>query len=292
MLRNFCQDFSARCCLCRGYEPAPPHRHSLLSDKMPVSWIPGLCRYATSIYLHHWPGSSECIWPNVNTTLEETVSLMWLEEFACHRTEGRMLQYALLALLNAAIFFRYKDLLDLLFMMQRYRHKPLPEDSPAAHPIRILTLHPGRQGSPIHCEVNSVTLELAEPYDALSYAWGDSKVTKAITVSGRSLRITINLESALRHLRNESEPRRLWIDAICIDQNNDIEKSRQVLLMPKIYKRASKVLAWMGEASAEDELAFDMLEQWQKDDEQFPSRPRIYLHNIQLDRESMDNRKY
>jgi hypothetical protein len=58
--------------------------------------------------------------------------------------------------------------------------------------------------------------------------------------------VTLNLESALRHLRDEDKPRRPWIDTICINQSDIEERSKQVSRMLDIYKYARKVLIWLG----------------------------------------------
>jgi Heterokaryon incompatibility protein (HET) len=58
--------------------------------------------------------------------------------------------------------------------------------------------------------------------------------------------VTTNLESALRHLRLKNDARRLWIDAICINQSDILERNHQVKNMKSIYSAASKVLAWLG----------------------------------------------
>ena len=52
----------------------------------------------------------------------------------------------------------------------------------------------------------------------------------------------------------------MWIDAICIDQSNLLERGEQVLLMRAIYRSASCVLIWLGEQDAESDLAFDIME--------------------------------
>jgi len=60
-------------------------------------------------------------------------------------------------------------------------------------------------------------------------------------------------------LRLESEPRVLWADAVCINQQDDNEKSKQVQLMLDIFASASKVLAWTGEASYDSDDAMDLI---------------------------------
>jgi hypothetical protein len=68
---------------------------------------------------------------------------------------------------------------------------------------------------------------------------------------GKVIRVTPNCESALRHLRLKKKPRTLWIDALCINQSSNAEKSRQVPLMGDIYESASRVLIWLGPGSKE-----------------------------------------
>jgi hypothetical protein len=84
-------------------------------------------------------------------------------------------------------------------------------------------------------------------YSALSYVWGDATVTKEIVVNGQNLKVTTNLESALRHLRKLDRALVLWADAICINQNDTAERNSHVLLMGKIYKSAAKVTIWLGD---------------------------------------------
>src|SRR5262249_11431837 len=86
-------------------------------------------------------------------------------------------------------------------------------------------------------------------YEALSYVWGSENNTRAILVDGCSFLVTLSLESALRQLRHSSCERVLWIDQLCIDQNNEAEKSEQVGLLGDIYRNASAVLIWLGSRS-------------------------------------------
>ena len=102
-----------------------------------------------------------------------------------------------------------------------------------------------------------------EPYDALSYCWGvstqdhvviisigDGELGEAMTVY--QIHITDNLQSALAALwkrRGEKKTIRIWVDALCINQNDLYERSQQVQMMRQIYSRAEKVLAWVGSHS-------------------------------------------
>jgi hypothetical protein len=61
-----------------------------------------------------------------------------------------------------------------------------------------------------------------------------------------ALQVTTNLELALRHLRRENRARTLWIDALCINQENEDEKMIQIQGMNWIYANASPVVVWLG----------------------------------------------
>ncbi|OCL15273.1 heterokaryon incompatibility, partial [Glonium stellatum] len=91
-------------------------------------------------------------------------------------------------------------------------------------------------------------------YTALSYAWGNCDITQLITLNGRQSYITENLAIALRHMQHESEGLVLWIDSICINQQDGLEKAYQVQRMAKIYSSAAIVLAWLGPARDDSDL--------------------------------------
>ncbi|PVH78533.1 hypothetical protein DL98DRAFT_357436, partial [Cadophora sp. DSE1049] len=83
-------------------------------------------------------------------------------------------------------------------------------------------------------------------YEALSYAWGEPVLNHEIEFPEGNLPITQHLYSALQKLRPQHQSRRLWVDAICINQNDKTEKGHQVALMADIYRGASGVVAWLG----------------------------------------------
>ncbi|KAF2022703.1 heterokaryon incompatibility, partial [Setomelanomma holmii] len=107
------------------------------------------------------------------------------------------------------------------------------------------------------------------PYIALSYTWGDPNDTVPVLCNGRVIAVTRNLKEALWQFREDrkrlvrsksstmSRSRLLhfWIDAICIDQTNNKEKSFQVGMMAEIYQRACHVFAWLGPADKSSDLA-------------------------------------
>ncbi|KAG5807736.1 hypothetical protein H9Q74_008094 [Fusarium xylarioides] len=114
--------------------------------------------------------------------------------------------------------------------------------------IRIFTLDPGRHGDELCGSLQTHTINAAPKYEALSYVWGPPNRTKTINCNGQDFNITDGLDTALRRLRLSGEPRHIWIDQICIDQDSIAERSEQVSIMGHIYSNAEIVNAWLGPA--------------------------------------------
>lgn len=161
--------------------------------------------------------------------------------------------------------------------LQPYTYEPLPLSNfkNGSRQFRLLILLPGRGQSQLCGKLEvvsapfpqftnptfnlsttsllaislSTTLRfINKSYDALSYVWGDTSIRLPIILNGKQLLITTNLENSLRRLRHESEPRILWIDAICIDQHSMTQRSEQVQMKASIYGGASRVVVfWLGE---------------------------------------------
>lgn len=91
----------------------------------------------------------------------------------------------------------------------------------------------------------SISSPLYPKYKALSYTWGDGKERSNIYVNGKNLDITLSLATALHHLRSDQvKTLKIWIDQICINQQDDAEKTEQVQLMDRIYRNAEEALVW------------------------------------------------
>jgi hypothetical protein len=127
--------------------------------------------------------------------------------------------------------------------------------------IRLLQLLPGSGSDPLKGDVFDYPIEAskAAPYEALSYTWGAEENPGVICINGREVRITRNLHSALSHLRYELLSRLIWIDAICINQDDEEEKAVQIPLMPQIYAKSLRVVVWLGEALGETPQALDLI---------------------------------
>ncbi|KAF4636427.1 hypothetical protein G7Y89_g1661 [Cudoniella acicularis] len=128
--------------------------------------------------------------------------------------------------------------------------------------IRLITLHASPDfDSPIECSLGHVNLDEKLEYQALSYVWGNPNACEDIFIDGTTLPATTNLVAALRQIRDATKPLVLWVDAICINQNDVNERNHQVQLMALIYKSASIVFSWLGLAADDSDLAIEYIGQ-------------------------------
>ncbi|KAH6878208.1 heterokaryon incompatibility protein-domain-containing protein [Alternaria rosae] len=132
-----------------------------------------------------------------------------------------------------------------------YKYKNL--DHKLGRELRLVLLLPGNSEDALWCEIIHVDMDHDPEYDAVSYTWatedGDSRLTKAIfCIQGGSVPITMNCDAVLRHLRQLGK-RKLWVDAICIDQTNVSERNHQVGLMDLIYTNARAVYSCIDHTS-------------------------------------------
>jgi hypothetical protein len=137
-------------------------------------------------------------------------------------------------------------------------HEPLRSDNhirllkvfPPGWPDRLTENLTREEDTDIQCEIYQVPLASitteGRPYFAtLSYAWGDPKPVRRIRCGINLITIPQSLYDALVYIRHSRTPRLLWIDCLCIDQNNSEEKSRQVQRMHLVYS-ASHCISWLG----------------------------------------------
>jgi hypothetical protein len=113
--------------------------------------------------------------------------------------------------------------------------------------IRLVKLLKGQWSEKIRCQLQWGFLVNQSSYKALSYAWGSPRATRPILLNEYQYPVTVNLESALRRLRRTNSDLTLWIDALCINQYNDDERTAQVSLMDEIYSNAEEVIVFLGE---------------------------------------------
>ncbi|KAF3765566.1 hypothetical protein M406DRAFT_67992 [Cryphonectria parasitica EP155] len=129
--------------------------------------------------------------------------------------------------------------------------------------IRLVRLVKGKAPEPIRCELYQTYLHKVDgvPYEALSYTWGDddSSQSTRIILNGQEVCLRPNLHTALDFLRLEDSDRLLWIDAICIDQSYDKEKTHQVNQMRLVYTHAECVLFWLGPSGEHTNDLMDLI---------------------------------
>jgi hypothetical protein len=138
--------------------------------------------------------------------------------------------------------------------------------------IRLLRIKKsGWSTSKVECELQTVTLIDPPSFTALSYVWGDPTLKEEIIINGKVCAVGRNLARALRNSRNhwrEHFPKRdatdfrIWADAICINQEDNVERNQQIQLMRKIYTSAELVICSLDVGDDSNkliEVAFDAL---------------------------------
>ena len=126
--------------------------------------------------------------------------------------------------------------------------------NPASEEIRLLSIDLGKADNPLACTLQTASLvNNKPPYTTISYVWGDPKDVVPILVNGGQRYITRSLANILHQLRSSpggvtSDDRRLlvWADGLCINQDDDEEKSHQVALMGRIYSECARTLVFLG----------------------------------------------
>jgi hypothetical protein len=146
-----------------------------------------------------------------------------------------------------------------------FKHQPLQDSSTE---LRYLYLLPKSYNinldgqTVLRCELLSDAEEQAPHYIGLSYTWGDPEIRRPMLVGDKVFHATENLAIALEHLQEEDKTIIFWIDAVCINQNDSNEKSIQVQRMGNIFASAVLVIAWIGPAADDSDLALQELESY------------------------------
>jgi hypothetical protein len=138
--------------------------------------------------------------------------------------------------------------------------------------IRLISLQPCRESQAdqrLKCELKEVSLAENPSYAALSYTWGENVFPETLLCDGKVFRITKNLYDALTRFRLPDQVVSIWVDAICINQADEQEKSLQIPLMANIYSQATEVLIWLG---AETEGSEDVMKYLKRIGQNFVDR--------------------
>lgn len=108
------------------------------------------------------------------------------------------------------------------------------------------------------CRIQHVSLDDKPSFMALSYVWGSGNDPATILVDKQPFRVTRNLFEAITGITGK-ESVVIWIDAICINQQDNEEKNIQVKMMRSIYKQATSVIFWLGQQEQHDKAAFRLM---------------------------------
>ncbi|XXG96750.1 hypothetical protein Hte_003041 [Hypoxylon texense] len=144
---------------------------------------------------------------------------------------------------------------------------------PDRRSIRVIQLHgvacPDEEeeadNDAICFDLVTVSLDATPPpsYEALSYTWSGQSPDRVVYANGRQFLVTRNAEAAMRRLRSRGQGPGarlcLWIDAICINQQDAEEKGTQVEMMVEIYANARRVNIWLGEGNEASNFALKWL---------------------------------
>ncbi|KAK8075777.1 heterokaryon incompatibility protein-domain-containing protein [Apiospora hydei] len=129
--------------------------------------------------------------------------------------------------------------------LNTYPYTPLHGDE-----IRYLVIHAFDESiGVVQCSLYHAPFHgLDNSFTALSYVWGDVNITGTIQLTEQPFSVTTNLRDCLRQfaMNPKYQERKLWVDAVCINQQDKNERNAQVQRMVEIYSNAESVIAWLG----------------------------------------------
>ncbi|KAK4496509.1 hypothetical protein PRZ48_012489 [Zasmidium cellare] len=135
---------------------------------------------------------------------------------------------------------------------------------PAKREIRLLIVDTSRldeqDGVVCHLETVSLLEDPCPSYEAISWCWGDQSRRGQIIVNDQIVDVSANAAEVLRRVAFDKNHPRVWIDAVCINQADIVERGQQVSMMREVYSKAERVLAWLGEDEGTTEAAMKSIE--------------------------------
>jgi hypothetical protein len=133
-----------------------------------------------------------------------------------------------------------------------YVYKPLGTRS-----IRLLNIS-SVEGRLI-CNISTASLDYPPHYFALSYTWDGQQRDQDLILDSSALKVSRNVLTVLPYLVQHIGPLSIWIDGVCINQDDELEKNIQVPMMHEIYTKASKTIAWLGESDSNIDEALKII---------------------------------
>ena len=144
--------------------------------------------------------------------------------------------------------------------LESYKYSRLGERK-----IRLACIHPGAPTENLVAHFVNANIDSLPQYYAISYLWGqDSRMSPLLVRSGsvlKVLKVATIPHSILRAFRHPSQVINVWIDAICINQQDFTERGAQIPFMSTVFKHASSVRVWLGQKTPYGQMAFDFARQ-------------------------------
>lgn len=151
--------------------------------------------------------------------------------------------------------------------MQEYQYRPLDRNS---NQIRLLQVDKADEtDAPLILQLRHAVLGAEDKFSALSYTWGEESPLFPILIrekglaSLRTLFVRLNLYEFLHAARRSSRSwgiKWIWIDQICINQEDHIERCHQVKQMHSLYSTAQATIIWPGRSFVDEDLALQIHE--------------------------------
>lgn len=149
-----------------------------------------------------------------------------------------------------------------------YQHESLPDPRTYIRLLQIRSIDEARD-IPVHCQIKGWAIDAAPAYTTMSYTWGDPNLLEVILVDGKKMEVRQNCSYVLRQAWRLKGSNHIWIDAICINQTDNNEKSPQVAMMGSIYQKAVQTLACVGQHESDSEFLYEILHEkslwWNKE---------------------------
>jgi len=107
--------------------------------------------------------------------------------------------------------------------------------------------------------LSAVNLNQPPPFFALSYTWDSQQRDRDLICDALTLKVSRNVRTVLPYLFQHLGPVDIWIDAVCINQDDESEKNTQVPMMHEIYTKTSKTIVWLGESDSNIDEAMKII---------------------------------
>ncbi|KAF7185167.1 Heterokaryon incompatibility protein 6, OR allele [Pseudocercospora fuligena] len=140
------------------------------------------------------------------------------------------------------------------------RYQALNESNREIRVLEILPRSEGKNGT-LACSLRVISLKsVPRPqYETISYTWGDPTPCHRLVVNAQTVLVPASAKLALQCVALEDRPRTVWIDAVCINQNDRAERASQVALMGQVYSQSTGNLVYLGESDEATTRAFSNL---------------------------------